>query len=165
MVQRVLVGVTLVALCATLAACSSGGPSVSAQRPPTTTTATSVPPTTRTTSTVPPTTTTTIDPVCEQNAPTDGCPLGTPAAIAWAQQQDQAAQAAVTQQAEQAYEQCLNNNAEALGAALQQTFGGQPPAVGTPASESCSTAGLTPAEIQQAQQAVLGPPPSAQPNG
>ena len=155
MVQRVLVGVSLIALCATLAACSSGGPLVSAQRPPTTTT----------TSTVPPTTTTTFDPVCEQNAPTDGCPLGTPAAVAWAQQQDQAAQAAVTQQAEQAYEQCINNNAEALGAALQQTFGGQPPAVGTPASESCSTTGLTPAEIQQAQQAVAGPPPSAQPNG
>ena len=146
MVQRLLVGVTIIGLCVTMAACSSGSPSVSAQRPLTTTT-------------VPPTTTTTIDPVCEQNAPTDGCPLGTPAAIAWAQQQDQAAQAAITQQAEQAYEQCLNNNAEALGAALQQTFGGQP-SVGTPESESCSTAGLTPAEIQQAQQAVARPPPS-----
>ena len=134
MVQRLLVGVTSSAS-RHHGGLSSGSPSVSAQRPLTTTT-------------VPPTTTTTIDPVCEQNAPTDGCPLGTPAAIAWAQQQDQAAQAAVTQQAEQAYEQCLNNNAEALGAALQETFGGQP-SVGTPESESCSTAGLTPAETSK----------------
>lgn len=117
------------------------------------TTSTTEPPTT--TTTVPPTTTTTS--VCNQSEPIGGCPLGTPAAIAWSQQQqDQAAQAtaaqqaAAAQQAEQAYEQCLGNDAEADAAAIQQEFSGQVPA-GTPTWEPCSTAGLTPAQIQQAQ--------------
>ena len=50
-------------------------------------------------------------------------PTGTPAAIAWAQEQDQAAQAAATEQAEQAYEQCLSNDAQADAAAIAQEFG------------------------------------------
>jgi hypothetical protein len=116
-------------------------------------TTTTVPPTTTTTITLPPTTTTTIDPVCEQNAPVDGCPPGTPAAIAWAQQQDQAAQAAQAAQLEQAYEQCVYNDAQADAAAITQQFSGQPPPPGTPTWEPCSTAGLTPAQVQQAQQA------------
>jgi hypothetical protein len=114
-----------------------------------------LPKTTRSTTTVvPPTTTTTIDPECEQSTPVDGCPLGTPAPIAWVQQQDQAAQATATQEAEQAYEQCLNNDAQATSAALQQGFNGQPLPAGTPTWEPCSTAGLTPAEVQQAQDSV-----------
>ena len=127
---------------------------------------TTEPPTTTTTE--PPTTTTTS--VCDLNAPTDGCPPGTPAAIAWAQQQDQAAQAAqaaaqaaAAQQAEQAYAQCLTNNAQAITDQILQTFG-QVPGTGTPTYETCSTAGLTPAEIQQVQQAE-GPQPSTQPSG
>ena len=108
-----------------------------------------------TTTTFPPTTTT-VDPVCEQNAPTNGCPLGTPAAIAWAQEQDQAAQAAATEQAEQAYEQCLSNDAQADAAAIAQEFG-RVSLGGTPTfAGPCSTAGLTPAEVQQAQQAEGG---------
>lgn len=130
-------------------------------------TATSTTPPT-TTTTVPATTTTTS--VCDLSAPTDGCPLGSPAAIAWAQQQDQAQQAAAqvaqaeaVAQAEQAYAQCLNNNASAIAAQIGQTFG-VIPATGASSWEPCSTAGLTPAQIQQVQQAE-GPQPSTQSGG
>jgi hypothetical protein len=161
--NRILTAVGLLGVVTLLAGCSTVAPH--AINPPitprpvlttTTSTTTSTLPTTTTTTTLPPTTTTTIDPVCEQITAIDGCPLGTPAAIAWAQQQDQAAQAAASQQAMQAYEQCLGNDAQADAAAIQQTFSGQSPPAGTPAWEPCSTAGLTPAEIQQAQQYPLG---------
>jgi hypothetical protein len=122
----------------------------------TSTTLSTEPPTT--TTTVPPTTTTTTTTsVCEQSEPIGGCQLGTPAAIAWAQQQDQAAQAAATEQAVQAYEQCLNNNAQAIAAQIGQTLG-RVSGIGSPTWESCSTVGLTPAQIQQAQQAEGGSP-------
>jgi hypothetical protein len=125
--------------------------------PPPTAAAVTMPPTTTTTVTVPPTTTPTIDQVCQQTSAIDGCPLGSPAAIAWAQQQEQAAQAAVTQQAVEAYEQCLANNAQAISAQILQTFG-RVSDTGSPTWESCSTVGLTPDQVQQAQEAEGGPP-------
>jgi hypothetical protein len=124
--------------------------------------ASSTPPTEpTTTTTVPPTTTTTS--VCDLNVPIDGCPLGSPAAIAWAQQQDQAAQAAATEQAAQAYDECLRNNAQSITAQILQTFGAAS-TTGAPTWEPCSTEGLTPAQVQQIQQAE-GPQSSTQPNG
>jgi len=108
---------------------------------------------------IPTTTTTLIDPICEQNAPTDGCPLGSPAAVAWAAQQDAEAQAAQLQQTEQQYAACLNNNAQALAGALDQMFSGTTPA-GTPAQEVCSEAGLTPEEVTAIQNQILGTSPT-----
>jgi hypothetical protein len=110
--------------------------------------------------TIPTTTTTLIDPACYQNAPTDGCPLGSPAVVAWAQQQDAEAQAAQLPQTEQQYAACLNNIAQALADALDQKFSGATPAK-TPPEELCSTAGLTPTEVQQIRTQVFGPTQSS----
>lgn len=135
-VPRRLAALGIVAV--TLAGCMSSPHTPPPQTTKITTT-TAVTTTTTTTTTIPPTTTTTTS-VCDQNTPIDGCPLGTPAAIAWAQQQDAAAQAAANAQAEAAYGQCLDNDAQADAAAIAQAFGKQVPP-GVPAWEPCTAPG------------------------
>ena len=125
--------VTAVAALSLLAAACGGSPNRPVAALKVSTTATS---TTTTTTTIPPTTTTTTS-VCELNTPVDGCPLGTPAAIAWAQQQNEAGQAAATAEAEQAYQQCLDEDAQADAYAIAQAFG-KPVPPGTPPWQPCT---------------------------
>ena len=113
-----------------------------------------------TTTTVPPTTTTTS--VCEIEVAISGCPYGSGAAMAWARQQEQVAQAAVAQQAqaaqaasvrqaEQAYAECLSHAGQALAAQIAQAFG-KVKVDPSPTYEPCSTAGLNSDQVQQVQQ-------------
>jgi hypothetical protein len=107
----------------------------------------------RLTITAPTTTTTLIDPACYQNAPTDGCPLGSPAAVAWTAQEDAVAQAAQLQQTEQQYATCFSND-DQVDNAMMFTGTTLP---STPTWEPCSKAGLTPAEVTAIQDQILFP--------